>query len=153
VLLVGSLEPGTAYIEELQKAAAQNTNVVLTGFQTGEALAQMYGHAGVFVLPSSHEGLPIALLEALSYGRQVLASDIPANLEVELVSTQFFVLGDVVALAEKLVDAAAKGWSDADANKARAITLPYDWDLIADHTYAVYRRSLPGLGGQLQSNR
>ncbi len=147
LLLVGSLEPRTAYIEKLQQAAAQNSNVVLTGFQTGESLAQIFGHAGVFVLPSSHEGLPIALLEALSYGRRVLASDIPANLEVELAPAQFFALGDVAALAAKLAEAAAVDWSETDANSARAITQPYDWDLIADRTFAVYRRSLPALNG------
>src|SRR5262249_52916705 len=84
--------------------AAQAAGVIMAGFQRGVALAQLYTHAGAFILPSSHEGLPIALLEALSYGLPVLASDIPANLEVALPPASYFPLGDVTALAQRLTD-------------------------------------------------
>ena len=71
----------------------------MTGVQTGLALQELYAYAGAFVLPSSHEGLPIALMEALSYGIPTIASDIPANLEIDLDRRCYFRMGDVEALA------------------------------------------------------
>jgi glycosyltransferase involved in cell wall biosynthesis len=100
----------------------------------------MYSHAGAFVLPSSHEGLPIALLEALSYGLPVAASDIAPNLEVGLEPWQYFPLGDQSALADSLRILATQRTDDA-ARRARQawVTEKYDWDRIAAETLAVYR--------------
>ena len=75
--LVGSIDRDDGYTREVLRAADDNPNVVLTGFQQGLGLHELFGHAGVFVLPSSHEGLPIALLEALSFGLPVLRATSP----------------------------------------------------------------------------
>lgn len=97
--IVGASDHPHDYVKDVLGEAAATPGVVGTGLQTGLALRELYGRAGVFVLPSSHEGLPIAMLEALSYGLPVIASDIPANLEVGLPSEHYFPLGDVGALA------------------------------------------------------
>ena len=130
----------SSYAEEVA-LAAKSTDVVLTGFQRGKALAQLYSHAGAFVLPSSHEGLPIALLEALSYGLPVLASDIPANLEIGLDESSYFPLGDVAALAEGLARVARMPQDESMRAARRGwVATTYDWKLIAEQTLRVYRR-------------
>src|SRR5262249_53446071 len=123
------------------QAAAQKAGVVLAGYQQGVVLAQLYTHAGAFVLPSSHEGLPIALLEALTYGLPVLASAIPANLAVTLPDSSYFPVGDVKGLAAKLL-ALSKMPVDEAARESRRrwVTEQYDWGRIARQTYAVYDR-------------
>jgi glycosyltransferase involved in cell wall biosynthesis len=70
--------------------AFEDPRIILTGYITGEPLNQVFTHARLFVLPSYHEGLPIALLEAMSYGLSALVSDIPANKEVKLPSERYF---------------------------------------------------------------
>jgi glycosyltransferase involved in cell wall biosynthesis len=136
--LVGGL--GADSYSKRVRASAETDGVVLTDFLTGAPLRQVYTHAGAFVLPSSHEGLPIAMLEALSYGLPVIASDIPANLEVGLVPDSYFPLGDVAALARLLERAVSNtGTAESRDVRRRWVESRYDWDTIAGQTMRVYR--------------
>jgi glycosyltransferase involved in cell wall biosynthesis len=141
LVLVGSADHPDAYSASVDQAAAQNANVVCTGFQRGIALQELYAHAGVFVLPSSHEGLPISLLEALSYGLPVIASNIPANLEVGLPDAHYFALGDRAALTDRLRHFAALPHNDGDREaRQRWVSEHYNWRDVARQTAAIYRR-------------
>ncbi|MEO5703277.1 MAG: glycosyltransferase family 4 protein [Gammaproteobacteria bacterium] len=139
LVLVGVSEYPDHYTRAVQAQADATPNVVCTGFQSGLALQEIYAHAGVFVLPSSHEGLPIALLEALSYGLPVIASAIPANLEIGLDKDRYFPLGDTNALAALLRDAAGKPYTDAQRHQQRAwVQERFNWETIALKTYDTY---------------
>ncbi len=145
---------GNEYSKRVERAAAlAGSDVVLTGFQRGVALQQLYSHAGAFVLPSSHEGLPIAILEALSYGLPVLASNIPANLEIGLEDNAYFPVGDIPALAERL-KYLAQAPSDPATNDARRewVARTFDWEQVSQQTYAVYQRVL-GRSSQIGEQR
>ncbi len=138
--IVGASDHPDAYVQQVLQRAQEVANVVCTGLQTGQALGELYGHAGLFVLPSSHEGLPIAMLEALSYGLPVIASDIPANLEVGLATEHYFPLGDMNALAARLVSFATQALTDASRNERRAwVSTRFNWNAIAMHTLGVYQ--------------
>lgn len=138
--IVGASDHPDAYVKDVLDRAAATPSVVCTGLQTGQALRELYAHAGIFVLPSSHEGLPIAMLEALSYGLPVIASDIPANLEVGLPSEHYFPLGDVDALAVRLGEFATQPLTVAARESRRAwVARRFDWNDIARQTMAVYQ--------------
>jgi len=140
LVLVGSSDHPDAYTSEVETLVGSTPDVVATGFQTGLALRELFAHAGVFVLPSSHEGLPIALLEALSYGLPVIASDIPANVEVGLPPEQYFPLGDTTALADRIARfAAIPLTAEARASRRQWVAQRYDWRHIARQTAEVYR--------------
>ena len=115
------------------KSLAREKGVVLTGFIRGERLSQLLAGATLFVLPSSHEGLPISLLEAMSYSRDVLVSDIPANRLPELNSTDFFPCGDITALSQAM----ARKLHDPQLSRSYDLH-NYDWDHIASQTVGVY---------------
>jgi len=143
LVLAGAADHESSYVNEVRALAAQSDRIVMAGFRTGLALRELYAHAGVFVLPSSHEGLPIALLEALSYGLPSLASAIPANLEVGLAKEAYFQLGNRDELARKLTLAASTGRVEGSVSTQQVLDR-YDWRKVAASTADVYRRLLSG---------
>lgn len=119
------------------KRMAREAGVVLTGFVKGRKLHSLLTNARCYCLPSSHEGLPIALLEAMSYHLPVVVSDIPANLEVGLSSGCYFHCGDVDALAVRLQKV-----MDEDYHRVQYDMVPYDWDRIAEQVMRIYESLL-----------
>lgn len=145
LVIAGDADHETDYSRRIKKAAASDKRVILTGYITGESLNQAFSHARLFVLPSYHEGLPIALLEAMSYELPVLVSDIPANKEIALDDDCFFSCGDVRELTQKIDRMVNMELSGKKQRLLRAeIIEKYNWLKIAEQTEAVYKKSLAG---------
>ncbi|HEY0562355.1 MAG TPA: glycosyltransferase family 4 protein [Methylophilus sp.] len=141
--IVGSSDHPDGYVQQLVSKVAHNPNIVLTGFQKGEVLNSLYAHAGLFVLPSSHEGLSISLLEALSYGLKVLVSDIPANKVLALKDYSYFAMGDVQQLSVKLTECMQQPNTYEAKLVTRAwVASQYNWRSIAESTYKHYQKLL-----------
>lgn len=87
LVLVGGADHESSYTRDLRARAERSSRILLPGQLRGVALAQLFSYAGLFALPSTHEGLPIALLEALSYGAPVLVSDLPGTRDIALPET------------------------------------------------------------------
>jgi glycosyltransferase involved in cell wall biosynthesis len=147
--IVGGADYRSEYARMVARAAQDTPGVVMLGHQSGEALAELYTHAGVFVLPSSHEGQPIAVLEAMSYGCPAVLSDIPAHREITTASTQFVAIGDVADLARKL-DAVfcAHTTQRMNPSERERLMQAHDWRQIARHTFEVYLAALSGSSTQ-----
>lgn len=137
LVLAGDADFEDEYSQELKKIAHEN-GVILTGFIKGEKLSELLSHAKLFVLPSSHEGLPISLLEAMSYNLPVLVSDIPANVEVGLDSSCYFHVGNEKELADKLLDIISQPFQQIEY-----LMDNYCWDTIAEKTVKIYNKLIP----------
>jgi starch synthase len=133
LVIAGDADHESEYSLELKALAKQN-NVILTGFIKGEKLRQLFSHAALFVIPSFYEGLPIALLEAMSYKLPILSSNIAANTQVNLPAENYFEIGDEASLLSHLNNIALKEHERIDYDMRQ-----YDWDLIADETLDVYK--------------
>lgn len=139
LVIAGDADHETEYSRELKGKAARDRRIILTGYITGEDLNQIYTHARLFVMPSYHEGLPIALLEAMSYELPVLVSDIPANLEISLEEKRFFKCGDVTDLLLKMKDLLAYGIPEDEKERyRRMLEEKYNWDVIVKQTIEIY---------------
>jgi glycosyltransferase involved in cell wall biosynthesis len=143
LVIAGDADHESDYSRTLKRAASEDQRIVLTGYVTGEPLNELYSHAKLFVLPSYHEGLPIALLEAMSYGLAVLVSDILPNQEVPLRSYRFFRRGDINHLVNKLKESLDRGLPEAERKEMETQILEiYNWDKIAEQTIEVYGKVL-----------
>lgn len=132
LVLAGDTDFEDDYSRGLKKMAREN-GVVLTGFVRGTKLHSLLTNALCYSLPSSHEGLPIALLEAMSYQLPVITSAIPANLEVGLDADRYHEVGDVDALAKKLEAICSRPLERIKYDMGK-----YDWDRIAKQVASVY---------------
>lgn len=139
LVVVGGADHEDDYSRSLKTQAARDKRVVLTGVLTGRDLSEIYSNARLFVLPSYHEGLPLVLLEALSYGLPTLVSAIPAHLELIAHRDWTFPPGDVEELRLRLVhalkQAAPPDWLHLAGARLRG---EFNWEKIAESTLALY---------------
>jgi glycosyltransferase involved in cell wall biosynthesis len=136
LVIAGDGDHEVPYTKRLRKLAGRS-NVVLPGFVKGDQLQQLFCNARLFVLPSFHEGLPISLLEALSYKLPVLVSDIPANKQVSQPEITYFITGNENSLKDGIIRILQE-----DFNPVEYDMTPYDWDKIALQTDEVYKKVL-----------
>lgn len=134
LVIAGGTDFEDGYYHSLIDLAKKN-NVILTGFIKGEKLHSLLTNAKCFVLPSSHEGLPIALLEAMSYNIPVIVSNIAANLEVGLPEEQYFTTGNIQELAAKLQKIIDNPFIKTEYNMEK-----YNWDNIARQVSEIYQK-------------
>jgi glycosyltransferase involved in cell wall biosynthesis len=134
LVLVGDTDYPTDYSNKLKSISKEN-NVVLTGFIKGEKLNQIFSFARLFIMSSFEEGLPIALLEAMSYDIDVLVSDIPANLQISLNKDDYFRVGDEdnlkINILKKLSEFKKRSFGEI-------LSIKFNWNKIAIETNNIY---------------
>lgn len=77
LVIAGGSSDTAEFEAKLKAAAADNPDIIFTGFVQGRLLEELFSNAYFYVLPSDVEGMPLSLLEAMSYGNCCLTSDIP----------------------------------------------------------------------------
>lgn len=140
LVIVGGSVFTNVYVSELHRLAEQEPSIVFTGIQTGETLKSLFAHCYALVHPSESEGLSLTILEAMGYGKCVLSSDIPENLELTAVHGLTFEHGNVNDLAKKIIELFQKSEQMERIGKSAQsfIALSYDWKNIAETTEYLY---------------
>jgi glycosyltransferase involved in cell wall biosynthesis len=138
LVVAGSSSFSDEYTASLKRRASDR--ILFLDWVEGRLLEELWSNAYLVVQPSTLEGLSIALLEALSYGRCVVVSDIPENMEVVGDAGASFRSGDAADLRRKLEtllaapDRAAKLGEAARERAGRH----FAWDLVTEQTEKVY---------------
>jgi len=140
LVIAGGSSDTKAFEEELKASAENNPNIIFTGFVQGRILEELYSNAYIYVLPSDIEGMPLSLLEAMSYGNCCVTSDIPECAEVINECGVTFGKGNVEALAEKLqmLCNEPESVNSYKEKAAEYICRKYNWDDVTRRTLNLY---------------
>ena len=140
LVIAGGSSDTDLFLRELKDLAAGDERILFTGFVQGRELEELYSNAYLYVLPSDLEGMPLSLLEAMSYGNCCVVSDIPECREVVEDRAVVFHRGDVCDLQDKL-----QGLCDDEktvtAYKSEAadfICGKYNWEYVVERTLRTY---------------
>ena len=141
LVIAGGASDTDAYIQELKALAQDDDRIMFTGFVQGRLLGELYSNAYLYVLPSDLEGMPLSLLEAMSYGNCCLVSDIPECADVVADQALTFRRSDVADLREKLQYACDHSDVVAgfQAQAADFVCRKYSWDAVVEETLVLYQ--------------
>lgn len=140
LVIAGGISDTDGYMEHLNKEAASDDRIIFTGFVQGQLLEELYSNAYVYVLPSDLEGMPLSLLEAMSYGNCCLVSDIAECTEIVGDKAARFHKSDVRDICEKLQmlcddeNLVQKYKQEV----AEFVCKKYNWDEVVDKTLRLY---------------
>lgn len=140
LVIAGGSSDTDAFMQELKKIAEGDNRIVFTGFVQGQMLEELYSNAYVYTLPSDLEGMPLSLLEAMSYGNCCLTSDIAECASVVEDKAVLFEKSNVADLKDKLQmicddEKMVQGYRLLAANY---ICNKYDWNSVTKKTIEIY---------------
>ena len=142
LVIAGGSSDTDSFMKELQESAKEDDRIILTGFVQGKILDELYSNAYIYTLPSDLEGMPLSLLEAMSYGNCCLVSDIPECTEVVEDKALIFKKSDIEDLKEKIQDACDHPEKVMKLKQQAAdfVCKKYNWDEVVRETMKLYRR-------------
>lgn len=143
LVIVGGSSHSEEYYNEMKELAKWDQRVIMTGFLQGEELEEWFSNAYAYVLPSDIEGMPISLLEAMSYGNLCIVSDIPENTEVTGAAGMRFIKSDEASLRECLEQALAlapEEYADRRKQSKESVLARFNWDDVVHETLQLYEK-------------
>lgn len=140
LVIVGAPSFSDRYFNELKRQAAGYRGIMFLGHQDGEALRQLFAHCYLYVQPSESEGLALTVLEAMSFGKAVLVSDIPENMEAMHNCGFTFANRDSEDLAMQLRKLLSHSElvQEVGARARGVIAKEFSWDVVARKVEEVY---------------
>lgn len=143
LVIAGGSSDTDEFTDELKELAKGDDRIFFTGFVQGRELEELYSNAYIYTLPSDLEGMPLSLLEAMSYGNCCLVSDIDECTEVVENKALIFKKSDVNDLKKTLQEACVRADAVETLKKQAAdfICNKYNWDEIVQETLELYRRA------------
>lgn len=141
LVIAGGASHTNDYLEEIKEKALEDDRIIMTGFVQGEELEELFSNCYLYCLPSDIEGMPISLLEAMSYGRNCLVSNIEENMQVCENCAISFEKSNIQDLKEKLENCLNGKIQRKDATEISNYVLnKYNWDDVVTKTEMLYER-------------
>lgn len=142
LVIAGGSSDTNEFLHELKNVTRNDERIIFTGFVQGQLLKELYSNAYVYVLPSDLEGMPLSLLEAMSYGNCCVVSDIAECAEVVEDKAVVFWKSNVEQLKEKIQDLCDHPEKVQSYKNSASdfICQKYSWDDVVNRTVALYQK-------------
>ena len=140
--IVGGSAYTDDYVKKLHIQASNVNEIIFTDFQSGKILEELYANSLALVHPSLNEGLPITVLQAMSYSIPVLVSTIPEHLEVVKNPKMLFKENDAETLKNCLynfINLSEKERYEMGQENKQIIHTTYSWDVIVQEIEKLYK--------------
>lgn len=140
LVIAGGASDTDDFMNEIKALANGDDRIIFTGFVSGQTLEELYSNAYIYTLPSDLEGMPLSLLEAMSYGNCCVVSDIAECVEVVEDKAVVFKKSNVADLKEKLqMLCDDNSLTQKYKNVATEfICQKYSWDDVVSKTIELY---------------
>lgn len=141
LVIAGGSSDTDDFMQEVMKRAKGDDRIIFTGFVQGQILEELYSNSYLYTLPSDLEGMPLSLLEAMSYGNCCVVSDIDECTEVVEDKAIVFKKSNVEDLKQKIQELCNNTEIVQKYKKDTAdfICKKYNWDEVAEKTLELYR--------------
>ena len=140
LVIAGGASHTNDYLEKIKDMVKDDDRIIMTGFIQGQELEELYSNCYLYCLPSDIEGMPISLLEAMSYGCTCLVSDIEENTQVTGEYATTFEKGNVVDLKEKIENILNKDKKIDKGKISNYVTEKYNWKEPVTRTMKLYSK-------------
>lgn len=138
LVIAGGTSHSNDYVKMITDMAKSDSRVIMTGFVEGKELEELFSNCYLYVLPSDVEGMPISLLEAMSYGCKCLVSDINENVEVIGKMGTTFRKSNINSLIDALKQCLQEEKKDGYIEVSRYVSKKYNWDKVLEQTTLLY---------------
>jgi glycosyltransferase involved in cell wall biosynthesis len=141
LIIAGDASDTSGYLAQVKALTQNDPRITFTGFVQGHLLDELYSNASIYILPSDVEGMPLSLLEALSYGNCCLVSDIPECTEIVGSHAAKFNHGDVTDLANQLANLLTSPQAVANYKQTASDYTQgrYNWNEVVNQTLELYK--------------
>lgn len=139
LVIAGGASHTNDYLKQIKEMVAKDNRIIMTGFVQGEELQELYSNCLLYCLPSDIEGMPLALLDAMSYGCNCLVSNIEENTQVTDKYATTFEKGNVEDLKEKL-EKCIENCNGYNEEASAYVKNKYNWDEIVKETLELYKQ-------------
>lgn len=142
LVIAGGSSHSDEYVEQINRMASRDKRVIMTGFVQGNVLEELFSNCLAYVLPSDVEGMPISLLEAMSYGCRCLVSNIDENVELVGEYAAKFQKSDIASLKGSLEHLLKEPECYQGESLKQVCLKQHNWEIITDKTLEIYNECL-----------
>jgi glycosyltransferase involved in cell wall biosynthesis len=151
LLIVGGSAGNPEYVKQLKELASDDKRIIFTYYIYGDELKELYSNAFAYISSSRLEGLPLTILEAMSFSLPVILSNIPPHMEIINqgydVGTSFEVdnIESCKKSIERILNLPHEQIQEMKISSKKLVKDIFDWEKVGIQTIDIFNNAYESL--------